>query len=509
MSNVFPPGLQLGQRYRVVRLIQSGALSAVYEAEELETHQRAVLKWLRFSGPEHGQAMTRVLARALAAKQLLHPHIARSLEVVREGSSLFLVTELLAGDALQASLSPHLMPRRERIRLLVQALRGVAAAHALGVTHGGLHPGNIFLANVPGESTATAKVLDFATSQLCVAEHAALGLMQRGNATTLGPHVYMSPEQITQSHPVDLRSDVYSLAVLVYQALTGRLPYTADNAIELAVKFATSVALPAAALCPELPSSLDRLLSSALARNPEARLDTLLPLIAELEAFQPFSSLAEQPLLRGAETALMIQRRPANVPPRIAPQLARAIGEPAPEPTPLPAHARSDLRPRAQPQATTHAAPALSQAASATVITAAPAKARPRSYRVLGALAAALVAAVVLFAGLASRDGRRSVRPPALPRIAAPRIQPPQESHVRALTATLSSEPAGAEPAPESPGEAASHDAAAELALPSEWRSERRRLRAERRAHATPASDESAYEPQPFRAGPPPRKEEF
>lgn len=572
MSNVFPPGVQLGERYRVVRIIQNGAVGAVYEVEELASRSRAALKWVRFSAASG--AIQRVVAQAERAKELQHPHVARVLEVVREGSSMFVVSELLAGESLQASLSPHLMLRRERIRLLVQVMRGVAAAHASGIVHGGLHPGNVFLAHTHENPPLVAKVLDFGSSQLNAGDHAALAHALRSCANTLGPHVYMSPEQVSGGAEVDARSDVYSLGVLAYQALTGRVPYAADNLIDLAVKLATTVAAPASLLCPELPASLDRVLSAAIARSRDARLVELDGLIRELEAFQPLSSLQEQPQLAGGETALLIRRR---VPRAIEPDErneqtsdlsrtevsfqfeelgAQSYAEPEPAASPrtpsqpvmvlpgvsmgrraghdsgtvltrldVPRHYRPASGPVLIPRLeeprgaarASHSAELEPRIVLERVPPPAVPPGAPRPHQgapwgkqplwAMGLAAGLLVVGTAAFATLRGQEPPVSLRPPPLPRIvparedtvlsarvARPERPLPELGHELALSA-----------------DAAAHsDAAARTVSPGEptHESRRRMMRLARRTMLDALDDENGAR-EPFRAGRPPRKEDF
>ena len=157
------------------------------------------------------------------------------------------------------------MPLHELVSLLLDAMRGVAAAHAQGVIHRDIKPDNIFLERQPDRSRCVPKVIDFGVSKL-VGE----GLSLTRSGATIGTPLYMSFEQLRGAKDVDGRTDVYSFGVILYEAMTGQPPFQADTLTELVVKITTTEPLRAKILRPDLPTSLDHLIHWAMAIDRDA-----------------------------------------------------------------------------------------------------------------------------------------------------------------------------------------------------------------------------------------------
>jgi eukaryotic-like serine/threonine-protein kinase len=285
MPSVFPPGVRLGSRYRVLRVVARGPLAALYEAQDFENGEAVAFKWLH---PPEPRVLARLAARAEAAQQLHHPYVARVFEVVREDNSLFVVGEWLGGDPYSHFLAHHMLRLEVRLAVLSAAMHAVAAGHRVGIAHCGLHPDNLLIAAQGGDAPQV-KLLDFALNQSCCA--AMLGTPERVLA---GHHVYMAPEQLEPDCIPNARSDIYAAAVLTYQALTGRLPFPAETPAALATLFASSSDPPlASALRADVPHELSIALAACFARRPEQRPAQLDTLTAQLEAFAHGVTLRE------------------------------------------------------------------------------------------------------------------------------------------------------------------------------------------------------------------------
>jgi serine/threonine protein kinase len=277
MPGVFPPGVRLGPRYRILRVVARGPLAALYEAQDIENGETVAFKWLH---PPEPRVLERLAARAEAARQLHHHDVARVFEVVREDNSLFVVGEWLGGDPYSHFLAHHMLHLEVRLAVLSAAMHAVVAGHRAGIAHCGLHPDNLFIAAQGGDAP-NIKLLDFALNQSCCA--AMLGTPQR---VVAGHHVYMAPEQLEPDYTPNARSDIYAAAVLTYQALTGRLPFPAETPAALATLFASSSDPPlASALRADVPHELSIALAACFARRPEQRPAQLDTLTAQLEDF--------------------------------------------------------------------------------------------------------------------------------------------------------------------------------------------------------------------------------
>jgi serine/threonine-protein kinase len=274
-------GAVLGGKFRVVRQLGEGGMGVVLEAEHTVSGKRVAVKWMRPELASRPEAVERFLREARASARVRHPNVVDVYDVVHEGNAAFLVMELLEGEPLTAVLERGGMPAHELIALLLEAMRGVAAAHREGVIHRDIKPDNIFLARETDRSLRIPKVLDFGISKLSGGE--GLALTQTG--ATLGTPLYMSFEQLCGVRDIDARTDVYAFGVILYEALTGRPPYEAETFPELIVKIANTQPKPPKSLRSDIPRSLDRLIQSAMAKERDQRFPSLEAMIRALEPF--------------------------------------------------------------------------------------------------------------------------------------------------------------------------------------------------------------------------------
>jgi serine/threonine protein kinase len=307
MSRSPQPGDVLGDRYRVIEVVGSGGMGVVYRAQNVVTAKYVALKWLRplFASGAGGE---RLLREARAASLLKHPHIVDVYDLTKDTASdtWVLVMELLQGETLRQYIlrSSQARPSTKLstfIALLLPAVEAVVAAHELGIVHRDLKPENIFLERVPHTKRVVPKVLDFGIAKLNDPRERTLTV----TGTTLGTPFYMAPEQYHGDRDIDARTDVYAFGAMLYEAITGRMPHAASSLPELALKVTTKAAEPVKSLCPNLPSSLARLVDAALALNKEDRLPTLKLLHDELELFAQEHSFRSEMTLGGGSVPNM------------------------------------------------------------------------------------------------------------------------------------------------------------------------------------------------------------
>ena len=259
---------RLEDRYRVGRVVGRGAASTVYRAEDLETGQPVAIKRVRLAGLEFG-LRGRIEREVAVLSALDHPRVVRLLEHGATESTweLFLVFEWLEGRSLDQWAGPE---RRleEVIEVGRQAAEGLFAAHTLGVVHRDVKPENLFLLEGP---EVELKVLDFGV---------ATGAPASGEPLTrvgalLGTPAYMAPEQATDASRVDLRADVFGLGIVLYELLTGELPWTASSDLARLARIMAEAAPPLASRVSGLPEGLSRLVDGMVARDPRARPKTM------------------------------------------------------------------------------------------------------------------------------------------------------------------------------------------------------------------------------------------
>jgi serine/threonine-protein kinase len=261
-------------RFEIVRLLGRGGMGAVYLAEDRKIGRPVAIKQIPIERGAGEAALAESRARfdveLRATGRLSHPNIAAVYDAFETGDSYCIALEYVPGISLDERLKagpPLTAP--EIARLGGQIAAGLDYAHRRGIVHRDVKPGNILLSE-DGE----AKITDFGIAKL-----AALDVTQTGIA--LGTPSYMSPEQI-QSQPLDGRSDQFSLGVLLYQMLTGRLPFTGSNAHAVLYSILHTEPERPAAIHAALPPAVDRVLAKALAKEPQGRYATCGELAREI-----------------------------------------------------------------------------------------------------------------------------------------------------------------------------------------------------------------------------------
>lgn len=270
------PGETLGGKYRIERILGQGGMGVVVAARHLDLDERVAIKFL--VGKPSDAAADRFIREARAAAKVKSEHVCRVFDFGRlDTGEPYIVMEHLEGTDLARRLDQEgPLQATAVVGWVIEACDALAEAHALGIVHRDLKPANVFLASRPDGSTC-AKVLDFGISKL-----PSQGTMT-GPQTTMGSPAYMSPEQMESSRDVDARSDVWSLGVMMYELLSGRPPFVAESAIQLAVKIREHEAAPLEGV----PEGLARVIAKCLAKSPDDRHDSVSALVAELVPFAP------------------------------------------------------------------------------------------------------------------------------------------------------------------------------------------------------------------------------
>ena len=265
-TRVLPPSVDVGVtidgKYRVDALIGRGGMGAVYRARDTRLDRDVAVKVVRGELVASAAARERFKREAQLAARLHHPSIVTVFDygTLPDGAA-YLVMEYVRGEDLRARLTRGTLDRREAVRLVSAVAEGVDAAHREQVLHRDLKPENVLLPETGGPP----KVLDFGVAKL-MESGAGPGTLT-GGATIVGTPAYMAPEQLRGS-AVDARADVYSLAVMAYELLTGQLPFGAGSFVDVAVRQADEAPLDAVALPERAVSVLRRGLSADPARRP-------------------------------------------------------------------------------------------------------------------------------------------------------------------------------------------------------------------------------------------------
>jgi serine/threonine-protein kinase len=286
--NLPQPGAILAERYRVERELGRGGMAVVYEATQLASGRRVALKWL-FEGRSHREERRKRFVReARAAGSIDHPNVVRILDVGEHERGVFIAMELVEGESLRVHLARGPMPPAQAIDLLMPALRGVAAAHDKGVVHRDLKPENIYVSADPN-GKPTIKILDFGLSKLVGAAADSLHTLP---GMLVGTPQYMSPEQAdSKLGSVDGRSDLHTLASILFEALAGRGPFQSQTLAGHLMQVSREDPGELSDVAPSVPRELADIVMWALSRDPTLRPSHVEEWAVELERFSsvPFA----------------------------------------------------------------------------------------------------------------------------------------------------------------------------------------------------------------------------
>jgi len=268
--------LEAGQvidgKYRITRLIGTGGMGAVYEGENILIRRRIALKVLHADSATNADVIRRFEREAQAAGEIGNDHI---LEVLDLGSlangDRYMVMEYLDGETLATRIQRHGHLTPQQIAPIArQFLTALVSAHAAGIIHRDLKPENIFILRSKAGRTDFVKLIDFGISKFSRPFKEGEHRMTRANAV-LGTPCYMSPEQARGASETDVRSDIYSCGVILYESVSGRLPFEGESFNDLMFKIALSEPQPLLTLVPSLDPEFCAIIGRAIARDPADR----------------------------------------------------------------------------------------------------------------------------------------------------------------------------------------------------------------------------------------------
>ena len=301
-------GRMLDNRYEILERIGTGGMAVVYKAKCHRLNRLVAVKILKSDLAQDEDFRRRFNAESQAVAQLSHPNIVSVYDVSKGGDIEYIVMELIDGITLKQYMEKRgQLNWRESLHFITQIMRGLSHAHSRGIVHRDIKPQNVMVLR-----DGSVKVADFGIACL---ENAAQTLTQEA----LGSVHYISPEQ-ARGDRTDARGDIYSAGVVLYEMLTGRLPFEGDSAVSVAIQHLSSVPLAPREVNPDIPEQLELICMKAMAPDLEKRYPSADAMIADLEAFRknPGVNLDfELSDLRPEETDEPTQKLRSAVPPQL------------------------------------------------------------------------------------------------------------------------------------------------------------------------------------------------
>ena len=261
-------------KYNILSELGQGASAVVYLAEDTFNDRKVALKLARSDagmGEEEAKRFEKLfLNEASLAGKLNHPNIVSVFDAVVEGDQRYIVMEYVPGGSLKKFCTEtNLLPLRQAVLVIFKMCRALDYAFQNGVIHRDIKPANILLAE-----RDDIKISDFGTAKISQSEHTQIDGF-------LGSPAYMSPEQINEQAP-GVQSDIYSLGVVMYELLTGRLPFRAENAVSMINKILSEEPHPIEKLRPDLPPKLPEIVKRAMHKDPKVRYTSWFEMASEL-----------------------------------------------------------------------------------------------------------------------------------------------------------------------------------------------------------------------------------
>ncbi len=269
-------GTVLDGRYAVKEVIGTGGMSIVYKAEDTQEGRLVALKVLKEEFVREPKSRRRFLNESRAIAMLSHENIVDVLDVNFEGDVQYIVMEYLEGPTLKEYMVEHgALDVYDALHIVEQILSALKHAHERGVVHRDIKPQNIILV----DGNETVKVMDFGIAH--VQNYSTITISDKA----IGTVHYISPEQAKGS-PADERSDIYSTGVILYEMLTGKLPFDADSAVSVALMQVQQKPVPPSQIVPDIPPAVEHIVMKAMRKNVEARYQNAGEMLEDIEKFR-------------------------------------------------------------------------------------------------------------------------------------------------------------------------------------------------------------------------------
>jgi serine/threonine protein kinase len=307
--------MQLGP-YRLLSRIGHGGMGEVWKAEDTNLLRTVAVKLLREDMAGDTEWKARFLREARTAARLSHPNIATIYAIDEVDQRMYIAMELVEGESLKKLIEARTLKMPDVARIIKRCADALTEAHVHGVIHRDVKPENIVV------TKRGVKMLDFGIAKLVDAPPEDAGKLT-SDGTVIGTPDYMSPEQAL-GKPIDHRSDIFSLGVVLYEALTGRHPFASASVTETLVRIVTKEALDLTKVLPDAPPPLIEIVQRAMKKKPEERYEIAKQMASALNKIYPSSSSAMFPVAERYSPTMPIAPTPAPAPEPEPPKPARA-----------------------------------------------------------------------------------------------------------------------------------------------------------------------------------------
>jgi len=307
----------IGQRYEILGEAGHGSMGNVYKARDRETGETVALKLLKPEIASDHAMMERFKNELLFARKITHKNVCRMHEFNRVGGIAYSSMEFVEGESLRSVLSRFGgLPQKKAVDLALQICSGLKEAHAQGIVHRDLKPENIMV-----DAQGNVKIMDFGIAR-------SMEAMTRMTGSLAGTPQYMAPEQVA-GKPVDYRTDIYSLGLILYEMFTGTPAFQADNPVAVALKHMQEEAVPPHQIDPAIPAYIERTILKCLLKEPANRFQSIAQLEQALNGSeaQNLAAAAAVPVRTAGAQKVVSAPAPARIAtPTIAPAAAQSKG---------------------------------------------------------------------------------------------------------------------------------------------------------------------------------------
>ncbi len=303
----------LAGKYRVERILGAGGMGVVVAAQHIQLDEKVALKFLLPEALKVPELLARFEREARAACKIKSDHVARVTDVGKlDSGSPYMVMEYLDGGDLSGWLEKHgRLPIEQAVGYIIQASEAIAEAHSIGIVHRDLKPANLFCIKRPNGQLAI-KVLDFGISKMTSATE---NVQMTRTTAVIGSPVYMSPEQMQTSKGVDARTDIWSMGIILFELLAGRVPFDSVTVTELAIRVAMEPPPPVTSLRADVPAGLEQAIQKCLEKPREKRFQN----VAELAvAIAPFGTRHARGSLERIQGTLQLTHGATELAPRVS-----------------------------------------------------------------------------------------------------------------------------------------------------------------------------------------------